>query len=216
MKSYDSYSLWSIYNSNCLRPSLPRGVNKKCHLPLQYILHTYPTSSLYTNLLKKKKGGGRYLPENWQVLLFHLFRLSLQGFSVYIDSQFSEINSKLTIGDFNWVVWKVAGDYRSVLKPGLYWHAILGKSFWLCQKLPVCTAAAWLCAAAGWCDFSMGRHSLVSCVYLANLGDGGTKDAMGWQQPRREKSIGYCSAYLCGWPEASASECSLALSTSAE
>lgn len=69
--------------------------------------------------LKKKKKGGRYLPENWQVLLFHLFRLSLQGFSVYIDSQFSEINSKLTIGDLNWVVWKVAGDYRSVFKPGL-------------------------------------------------------------------------------------------------
>lgn len=42
-------------------------------------------------------------------------RLS-QPSSVYVDFQFSEINLKLSPGDLNGVVWKVAADYSGVFK----------------------------------------------------------------------------------------------------
>lgn len=42
----------------------------------------------------------------------------------------------------------------------------------LIEKSAICTdaAIAWLCAAAGLCDFSMGRHRLVSCMCLTWVG----------------------------------------------
>lgn len=93
---------------------------------------SYKDANFYCIL--RKSGGGKKVSENWQVLLFHAFRLSLQGFSVDIDSRFSEVNSKLTIGDLSGVVWKAAAEHHSVFKSGLEWHAIRGKFFWLCCK----------------------------------------------------------------------------------
>lgn len=63
-----------------------------------------------------------------------MFRLHLGGLSVCIDNWFSEINSALTVGDLNRVVWNIAAAYHSIFKSGLLWQAIWDKLFWLCYR----------------------------------------------------------------------------------
>lgn len=81
-----------------------------------------------------QKGKKRKVTQSWQIVLFGLFRLQLGGLSVCIDSWSSEINSALTVGDLNRVVWKVGAAYHSVFRSGLSWQALWGKLFWLCYR----------------------------------------------------------------------------------
>jgi len=53
-----------------------------------------------------------------------------------------------------------------------------------------CCSVAWLCAAAGRCPFGVGRHCLVSRVYLADLGGGEQRMLWGGGSPGETNPLG--------------------------